>query len=338
MRYQWVDGVRLTQENVTADVQAPSQLGVRSIPFNYRLGRLTLFQLRLPLFVIEFEPGALSVPLRVIVLPDPGQSRGYLIKGLPVTDDGDLAFGRSGWFSRIIRKYSLYSIDLTETYDSYMKKFSSDTRRKFKRRLRDFQILSGGTLKWKEYRSRAELEEFLPLAMQVSKKTYQERLLNAGLPDTQIFRDATLAQAELGEVRGFLLFVQETPVSYALMPVVGTRVVYSYIGYDPEFRDYSPGTVLELLAIQQLFADPAVKMLDFTEGRGPHKQIFATHCTHCADVVILRRELSNSIAMSSHALVQQVAGGIGTLLSAIGIKRHVHKLTERLAAFRRRVL
>lgn len=317
-----------------AGVAQPRSLGVRPISFNYRLGQLTFFRLRLPLIVLECELGKAYAALDAIKLPALEGARGYMIAGLPTQLGASIAFNRRGWRARVLRTYPLYSIDLTMTHEGYFAKFSSDTRRKLKRKLRDFQNLSGGTLQWKEYRTSEELEEFLPLGYQVSATTYQEKLLDAGLPETESFRDDILTQAAKNQVRAYLLFVGKKPVSYLLMPVVGSRVLYAYIGYDPDFRDYSPGTVLQLLALERLFADPALILLDFTEGRGPHKQMFATQCTHCADIVILKADWPNYLAMNSHAFVQGISGSLGTLLERLGIKRRVKSLIQRAAGVR----
>lgn len=324
----------LDSEVAAIELRQPQLIGVRPKSFNYRLGQLTLFRLQVPLIVLEFVPGAPSLPLTDIFLPELRGARGYFISGLPVATASDLAFERRGWLSRVLRTYSLYSVDLTTTYDAYFAKFSSDTRRKLKRKLRDFKTLSGGTLCWKEYRTRSELEQFLPLARKVSEHTYQEKLLDAGLPDTQSFRDFTLAQADKGEVRAYLLFVGEDPVSYLLMPVIGSCAVYAYIGYDPKFRDYSPGTVLQLLAMERLFADPALRLLDFTEGRGSHKQMFATQCTQCADVVILKAQVSNFLVIKSHAVVERISGDVGALLARLGLKRYVRDIVQRAVGLR----
>ncbi len=72
---------------------------------------------------------------------------------------------------------------------------------------------------WKVYKAPGEMPEFFRLARAVSKITYQEKLLDAGLPDSEEFRHEMERLAQQGRVRGFILFYQNKPVSYLYCPV-----------------------------------------------------------------------------------------------------------------------
>jgi CelD/BcsL family acetyltransferase involved in cellulose biosynthesis len=70
-------------------------------------------------------------------------------------------------------------------------------------------------------------------------------------------------------------------------------LVYAHLGYDPEFADLSPGTVLLAEALRALMAERRFRLFDFTEGEGAHKLRFASGTVDCVDLLLLRPTLLN---------------------------------------------
>jgi CelD/BcsL family acetyltransferase involved in cellulose biosynthesis len=313
---QVADGVRTEPPGSRA---API---VRKVPFNFRLGEWNLFSLSRPLEVLEARGGAPPPDWK----PDATRADGFLLNGVYAPVDPRLMAPRAGWAIRIFREYPRYYVDLTTGFDAYLGKFSGKTRSTFKRKLRKFHELSGGTALWKRYQTKVEMAEFLPLARELSAKTYQERLLAAGLPAGAAFVADAMARAEQGRVRGYLLFLNGRPVSYLYLPVEGTRAIYRYLGYDPACAEHSPGTVLQLLALESMFAEPGLSVFDFTEGEGQHKQLFATHSENCADLLFTKRfTLTNFVAAVHAGFVRAKFWMIG-LLDRLGVKARVKRL------------
>jgi CelD/BcsL family acetyltransferase involved in cellulose biosynthesis len=305
----------------------PRAAGTRDVPLNFQIGEWRVFSVPCRLSVIECE----RVPASD-ALPPLGDAQGYLLKGLEVPFDTAQLAGRSGWFHRVLREYPRHLVDMTTTYDDYLAKFSGKTRSTLKRKLRKFQELSGGTIDWREYRTPEELGHFLPQALELSAKTYQERLLDAGLPASPAFKEKMLSRAAQGQVRAYLLFLDKKPVSYLYLPLEGDCAIYAYLGYDPAHAELSPGTVLHLLASERLFADAAVATFDFTEGAGQHKQMFATHTKQCADVVLLKATISMRALTGAHAAFTRSEAGLARLLEALGLKRRLKRLLRAFAS------
>ena len=78
------------------------------------------------------------------------------------------------------------------------------------------------------------------------------------------------------------------------------RLIYAHLGHDPDFAEYSPGTVLQLEAMRQLMAERDFALFDFTEGEGQHKRLFATGGIDCVDLLLVRPTAGNLLA--GHAL------------------------------------
>lgn len=305
---------------------------VRSVPFKFQLGDLTLFSISRRLDVR-------SVPLRdAIVLEGPlappqntapANSDGYAVRGHPIT--GDLPpIARAGNYIRYMPlRYQHCYIDLATTFDQYQTKFSSKTRSTIKRKITKFTQTCGGMLRWKVYRTPAEVEEFFTYARTVSRLTYQERLLDAGLPDSHEFRATASALAAADKLRAFLLFDGDKPVSYLYCPAEAGIVVYAYLGYDPAYARLSVGTILQWLALEFLFGERRFRLFDFTEGQSEHKRFFATHERECANVFWLADTLGNRLLVHAHEATNRFSAWLGGKLDALGVKAKIKRLLRR---------
>ena len=305
-------------------------LGPQNVAFKFHAGEATLWSLSRTLCVLECEPGTTPETGWLDRLPPLARADGYLVKGLPPEAAG--LPPREGFMHRIMKTYPRHTVDLTTTYDEYLGKFSSKTRSTLKRKQRKFAELAGGAIDWREYKTRDEIASFLPRARELSAKTYQERLLDAGLPTTEAFTNEALARADRGAVRAYLMFLSDKPVSYLYLPVDDGRVVYAYLGYDPAVADHSPGTVLQLLAMERLFAEKRFQLFDFTEGAGQHKEMFATHVQNCIDLLILKRSLATQLVVRSHAAFEWAGAQASNALDTLGVKKQLKRLMRSLAS------
>lgn len=207
-------------------------------------------------------------------------------------------------------------------YDDYLARFSGKTRSTLRRKARKL-----GEYRVTEHRTPAEIEAFLDAALPLSAKTYQARLLDAGLPGDAATRRAMLEAAEDDRMRCFLLRVEGDAVAYLSLPVVGRTLVYEHLGYHPEWARLSPGTVLQLEALDRLFGEARYAYFDFTEGEGAHKAMFGTHHADCASFVLLDPTLANRAllgaragfdgAVSTAKAVAQRTGALARLRSAL---------------------
>lgn len=196
--------------------------------------------------------------------------------------------------------YQRNYIDMSLGFDGYMAQFSGKTRSTLRRKARKLADEAGGYAVT-EYRSPDEIARFLDLALPLSARTYQARLLDAGLPATPAARAAMMQAAEADTMRGFLLHAGGEPAAYLALPVVGATLVYAHLGYDPAWARLSPGTVLQMEALERLFAEQRYRWFDFTEGDGAHKELFGTHRVACSSLMLLRASLSNRALLGARS-------------------------------------
>lgn len=301
----------------------------KPIQLKYLLGEITLFVVKFPALVFNGHFTDLTTDLDEM-RPSPGgfsrEVEAFLIRSHPV----DRELPRLDFLPQAIRyvpaRYNRYYIDLQSTFQEYLNKFSPKSRSTLQRKVRKFSDFCGGEICWREYRYDDEIDEFYRLAREVSRKTYQDRLLNAGLPDSVEFARELQELARRDQLRGYLLFHEGNPIAYLYCPIQSNILFYRYLGYDPEFKQWSPGTILQYLALEKLFTEGKFRMFDFTEGQGPHKEFFSTGSTQCADIYYIRPTSRNFLLLRLHSGLKTLSSKIVEVLNRLGLKSRIKKL------------
>ena len=228
----------------------------RAEPLRFRLGEVELFAAHLDLVVCTSPFARIRErdPLASLPALAAGQ-KGYLVRSLPVDEEPSRLSWRNGLLCYAPKSYQRRFIRFAMGYDAYLGQFSGKTRSTLRRKVRKFASENAGELDFRVYRGRAELEAFYELARPLSAKTYQERLLHSGLPDDEAFRAELRAAGDRDQARAFLLFFRGQPAAYLYAPVVARSLLYEYLGFDPELKALSPGTVLQWEALKVLFGN-----------------------------------------------------------------------------------
>jgi len=307
---------------------APPEISARSgsidreVPLNFWLGpkKIATVKFSLRVETPTIDPfGAQTPPAPNLTLLEPKLEGVYRPSEplSPATPTLSVTDARIRYIeSSFQRRY----IDLKTDFASYMSKFSGKTRSTVKRKVRKFEQASGGKIEWTVYKSATEMEQFHALAAGVSKLTYQEKLFDAGLPNDRAFIAATRALANSDAVRGFIMFFEAKPISYLYLPIEDGRVIYGHLGFDPGLAKYSPGIVLQLLAMEFLFSENKYQVFDFTEGDGSHKKLFATAGRYCGNVFYLKPTLKNRLIIHLHLLSRGISDCANKLLVKSGLK------------------
>ena len=97
------------------------------------------------------------------------------------------------------------------------------------------------------------------------------------------------------------------PAAYALCMRQGDALIYSTIGYDPQYKDLSPGTVLLYLILQRLFAEQRFRIFDFVVvGDYGYKTMFSTGSLDYARVLWFPWSLKNFALVGLHYLSRRL--------------------------------
>jgi len=308
--------------------EASTDWELEDVKLTFALGSLRLAALRLRL---HRRSASLAEPaLGPADDPAPPASLkgavGYVVWSQPMATRVPPIRWRERSLVYVPRQYRRFLIDLAGDFDSYLARFSAKTRSTIKRKLRRFADACGGTIDAREYRTPAEIAEFLTLAHEVSAKSYQARLLDMGLPEGADFCGAAQRLAEKDMLRAYLLFFKGKPISYLFCPISDGIVLYDYVGYDPAHAEFSPGMILQVEALKALFAEKQHRLFDFTEGEGAHKKLFATHDVLCADVFVIQRRPIASASIILHRSHVAVVSALGAFFDRMGLRARLRRL------------
>jgi CelD/BcsL family acetyltransferase involved in cellulose biosynthesis len=293
----------------------------RVVPLEFGLGPRAPLKLR-------FKGRIATLPhMSMPSLVDEGAVRDELARGEiamiyshPVPAPLRRAASVEGLIRYVPRQYPRFHARLTGSFEGYLGKFSSKSRETLRRKLRRFYARVDSAEPLREFRTAPELEAFHPLGRAVSSLTYQERFAQQGLPETPEYL------RRWPDARAFLLLHGERPVAYLFVPIQDRVAFYQYVGYDPEYADHSPGTVLMYLALQRLFEDPAVEVFDFTEGGGAQKEFFATGSTLCADLYYFRPTAKARLTVAGHSAWSRLRATARWLAGVIGVRAPLRRL------------
>jgi len=227
------------------------------------------------------------------------------------------------------RQLPHFYTDLRGGPEQAFKTMSSKTRSTIQRKVRQFKTFCGGELRWSVYRTPGEMTEFHRLAHDLARKTYQERMFESGLPDTEDFRAQMLDLAERDLVRGFLLFHGDAPVAYLYTPAPDGLLIYDYVGFDPGYTEQSPGTVLQYLALEMLYSEQRFPTYYWGYGYSQSKKVFSTGEVLAADIFYIRPTVRNQLAIRLHYGIDRFAESAGALLNRLDLKKPIRRWLKR---------
>jgi CelD/BcsL family acetyltransferase involved in cellulose biosynthesis len=295
-----------------------------SLPLRFQVGARTMFSVKRRLVRIGLSLGE-AMAGGTPELPALGRAdHGYLITSLREDRLAEVTAQHPDMLVLVRQRYSRRYADLSGSFEAYLATFSGKSRSTLRRKVRKFAETSGGALDIRGYQSPEEIAEFQTLARRVSAKTYQEKLLDAGLPDDPGYKAEMIRAAALGEARAWLLFVGNEPVSYLYAPADGDTLIYAYLGYDPEWARHSPGTVLQVEAMKHIIEEGRFRRFDFTEGDGQHKRQFATDGIACVDLLLLRKTPGNYLLAGALAAFDRCVG----FAKGLGLGKWARRLTR----------
>lgn len=302
---------------------------LQKVRLKYKLSDWTIFSVPLllqcrsvPLFGEPAADVIQAPPLSELV----EDSQGFMIRALPIINELPTLSRNGAYLAYVPLQYDHNYIDLTTGFDAYQRKFSSKTRATINRKIKKYAEHCGGSVSWKTFKDPEQVREFFRLAREVSKLSYQERLLDAGLPESEGFIGQAESLAAANQLRAYVLFHGDRPVSYLYCPIKQDVLVYAYLGYDPEYMKFSVGTVLQWLALEALFTEGKFKAFDFTEGQSEHKRLFATHYTKRANVFFIKASLRNAVIVRAHLIMNRLSSRLGSVLDKLGVRAKIKRI------------
>jgi hypothetical protein len=105
----------------------------------------------------------------------------------------------------------------------------------------------------------------------------------------------------------------------------GGRYYLDDMGYDPAWREYSVGTVLQLMLIEDLFLHQRPAMYDLGEY-APHKEEFGTDSRAEGKLLLFRRSPYMALVRGGHGACRAGTLLASEVLERWGLKKKIKKL------------
>ena len=205
-------------------------------------------------------------------------------------------------------------------FEEDLASFSQTSRKGLRRRVKQLTSISGGDLDLRHFAEAEIMDRFHTDARAISVKTFQEKLMNDGLPADDAFREAVRCKAQRGHCYGSILYLEDQPISYLYCERQGVGWLAVYGGFDPAYAKLSPGTVHLVSILDRAFDDPDCSSFDFGPGRSDYKQFFATDAVPSADVLILRKSVANLLITNTHRALSSITDGANYLVERLNLK------------------
>jgi CelD/BcsL family acetyltransferase involved in cellulose biosynthesis len=310
--------------NAMGEIVAQAQ--ARPVPLKFEIGARTLIAvqrslMRVPLTLRDVRSGAAPA-----LPPLAREAHGYTVTSLPEDQLPALVKASGDMLPFVRQRYTRYWLDFADGFDGWFAGLSSNARSSLKRKAKKIAAESGGELDVRRFTAPEELEAFHDVARRISLRTYQEKLLGSGLPDSPEFLAEMVRMGAADLVRAWLLYVAGEPAAFLYCPIEGDTLIYAHVGHDPAFNELSPGAVLQLVAMQDLFDENRFATFDFTEGEGQHKRQFATGGIACVDLLLLRPSLANRMTMAALGGFNRAVAAAKRGVQAAGLEKLAKKV------------
>jgi hypothetical protein len=283
----------------------------------------------------RFSPEVFELPHRdrsTAPLDDEARSRlqmnaASLLFSHPISQPLPRVSMANGAIRFVPRQYRRHHTDTTGSFDDYLAVLSAKTRQTLRRKVRRCCVEFDDQQPVRVFRTHDELRQFHALARGIAVKSYHERLFDAGLPESPAYLDETHREGR--SARGYLLMRKDVPVAYLYTPVDRGIALYTFLGFDPAFAEWSPGAVLQFFALRSMFGDEGISRLDFAEGDGQHKATFATGHTLCADIYYFRPSPGSLFLIGAHMAITGVDRSAVWTIDRLGLRSAIRHWLHR---------
>jgi hypothetical protein len=161
---------------------------------------------------------------------------------------------------------------------------SANLRDQLRRKKKKIHADYSGQVRFAIYTEPAEVAAAIPDIEQVAGKTYQ-RGLGVGFTNTESMRRGLQSWAQRGWLRVMIAYLGDRPAAFSIGTVCNGTYTSDFLGFDPAFRDYSVGTLLQSELIERCCAE-SVKLIDFSAGYADYKKRFGNDCITVARVYL----------------------------------------------------
>jgi Acetyltransferase (GNAT) domain len=197
-------------------------------------------------------------------------------------------------------------IDMSITYDEYLRKFKAKTLQTFRNKRRRLEKHLGGKLELVPIRSSTDVAQFLPPALAIARNSWQRQLIEIDVDQTsnrQEFLDSVAGQ---GMLRSYLLRSGKTNLAYLVGVQLNGVFYFHETAFDEAYSRFSPGLLLLFLIIKDCFQVDKPSIFHFGTGVSGYKTLLANRTGEEVTILILKNSFSNQVKVGVHRLFRKV--------------------------------
>lgn len=225
--------------------------------------------------------------------------------------------------------YQRRLIDLPATANDYFQQLGKKTRADLRRNERNLSREVGGQMELRLYTSAGSVGEFLELAEQISRKTYQWDL-GLGIRDTEARRLKLARIAHQQWLRSYILLCKGEPSAFMVGYTYRGTYYSSEIGFDPSKGRWSIGNVLHCYVVRDLIESRCVRFFDFMYGDNPNKSRLSNLSRLQRDFYLFPRSARGRAMASSMRMMDFVSRLARQSAARLGVEGRIRKVVRLL--------
>lgn len=217
-----------------------------------------------------------------------------------------------------------HMIDLPDTCEEYWSKFNSKTRSTLRRKLKQF-----GECRLELINRPFQIPDFLINAQKVAMRSWQSDLLGLRIHNDEFEMQMLTFLASQNALRAYLLWQEDTPVSFCIGTQYNGVFHYEEVGYDRDYAKKSPGQILVIRMLEEMYEQHRPSVFDFGGGDAEYKRQFGTRISESGHVWLLRPGVRSRLIVGYLAGRRAMSQSLRGALARLGLLDRVRKWTRR---------
>ena len=163
-------------------------------------------------------------------------------------------------------------IQLPVDQSDYWNRFSKKTLSTLRRKRKKF-----GETRLERITDVTQIARFLEVAHEISRQTWQTRQFGLRVRNDAVELELMTILARHGLLRSYLWFSNDEPVAFMIGHQDKGCFHYEEVGYATSFAKFSPGQMLLVQVLDDLWEHDRPEWFDFGGGDADYKQLFSNH-------------------------------------------------------------
>jgi len=217
---------------------------------------------------------------------------------------------------------------LPGSYEEFVGSLSRKERHNLKRYEGRLKADFPGKMRIQCFRQENQVEDLIRDTEEVARKTYQ-RGLGVGFHDNLETRQWLRTAAQKGALRGCILYLEDRPCAFMIGIQYRQALYGTAMGYDPEYTEYSPGSLLLMHWIRDAFesnGSQSVSEIDLGPGDGRHKRAVYNHVWHESLVYIFAPTFKGLVFNFQRTVTHVIDQSARTLVLNTGFLEKIKKV------------